>query len=236
MTYNTHGCVGVDRVRSPERIAEVIAAHEPDIVGLQEMDVGRARSEYKDQPAVIADALGMHRYFYPGIRFKHGRYGNAVLSRTPLDLVTAGELPGWLGRRVRSAIWLSMKINGERLHFINTHIGLQRPERMRQVKAFLGPEWLGGLKEDAPVVLTLDLNTGPRGKAYKMLAERLRNARNSKSRQVPGATFPSPLPVRHLDHIFVGGPLRVLRVEVPKNRLVKRASDHRPVIADIEYP
>jgi endonuclease/exonuclease/phosphatase family metal-dependent hydrolase len=44
MTYNVHGCVGTDGVHSPERIAEVIATYAPDIVALQELDAGRARS------------------------------------------------------------------------------------------------------------------------------------------------------------------------------------------------
>ena len=45
MTYNVHRCVGVDRRLDVDRVAAVIAEHEPDIVCLQELDVGRARSE-----------------------------------------------------------------------------------------------------------------------------------------------------------------------------------------------
>jgi endonuclease/exonuclease/phosphatase family metal-dependent hydrolase len=41
MTYNVHRCVGTVRKLSPQRIAEVIAPCDPDIVALQEIDVVR---------------------------------------------------------------------------------------------------------------------------------------------------------------------------------------------------
>ena len=44
MTYNVHRCVGVDRDLNVERVAAVIADARPDIVALQELDVGRMRS------------------------------------------------------------------------------------------------------------------------------------------------------------------------------------------------
>ena len=43
-TYNVHGCRGMDRRRSEERIAEVIASLEVDVIGLQELDLNRRRS------------------------------------------------------------------------------------------------------------------------------------------------------------------------------------------------
>ncbi|CAN5259585.1 hypothetical protein BH09PSE2_BH09PSE2_17080 [soil metagenome] len=54
MTYNVHGCVGGDRKLDVGRIAAVIAREEPDVVALQELDVGRARSQRVDQAAAIA--------------------------------------------------------------------------------------------------------------------------------------------------------------------------------------
>src|SRR6266850_2101455 len=51
-TYNVHGCVGMDGQRSEGRIAEVIASMSADIVGLQELDLGRARSAHADQAAL----------------------------------------------------------------------------------------------------------------------------------------------------------------------------------------
>ena len=58
-TYNVHRCLGTDRRLDVGRIAEVIAAEEPDIVALQEVDVGRARTGGVDQAHRIAERLGM---------------------------------------------------------------------------------------------------------------------------------------------------------------------------------
>ena len=54
LTYNVHRCVGTDRRLDVGRVAEVIAAQAPDIVALQELDVGRARTGGVDQAHEIA--------------------------------------------------------------------------------------------------------------------------------------------------------------------------------------
>ena len=41
LTYNVHSCVGSDRRLDVGRVADVIAAEAPDIVALQEIDVGQ---------------------------------------------------------------------------------------------------------------------------------------------------------------------------------------------------
>src|SRR5262249_26317630 len=38
MTYNVHGCSGMDGRVSPRRVARAIAAQQPDLVALQELD------------------------------------------------------------------------------------------------------------------------------------------------------------------------------------------------------
>ena len=42
VTYNVHRCVGTDRRLDVGRVAEVLAALNPDIVALQELDVTAA--------------------------------------------------------------------------------------------------------------------------------------------------------------------------------------------------
>ena len=65
VTYNVHRCVGVDRKLDVARIAAVIAELEPDIVCLQELDVGRARTGGVDQAQAIAAGLAMTSRFHP---------------------------------------------------------------------------------------------------------------------------------------------------------------------------
>jgi endonuclease/exonuclease/phosphatase family metal-dependent hydrolase len=42
------------------------------------------------------------------------------------------------------------------------------------------------------------------------------------------------LPIRRIDHIFVGDGFRVLNTEVPRTRLTRVASDHLPLVVDLE--
>ena len=65
VTYNVHRCVGTDRRLNVARVAEVLAALNPDIVALQELDVGRRRTGYADQAHEIAARLKMASHFHP---------------------------------------------------------------------------------------------------------------------------------------------------------------------------
>jgi len=67
MTYNIHSCIGMDGKISPERISRVIAQCSPDVVALQELDVGRARTDRVDQADLIAQYLQMDYHFLPTI-------------------------------------------------------------------------------------------------------------------------------------------------------------------------
>ena len=83
LTYNVHRCVGVDRQLDVARIAGVIADLEPDIVCLQELDVGRARTGGVDQAHAIAERLDMSFHFHPAMRVEEELYGDAILTRLP---------------------------------------------------------------------------------------------------------------------------------------------------------
>src|SRR5690606_41026026 len=45
-------------------------------------------------------------------------------------------------------------------------------------------------------------------------------------------TFPSFMPIRQLDHIFVSPHFAIHAVHSPANLLTRRASDHLPLVAD----
>ena len=92
MTYNVHRCVGADGRADPRRIAEVIAACQPDMVALQELDVGRLRTGGIDQAHAIAHLLGMSFHFHPALQVEEELYGDAILSALPMRLVKAGPL------------------------------------------------------------------------------------------------------------------------------------------------
>src|SRR5579863_10680298 len=94
VTYNVHRCVGADSRLDVGRVADVIAALEPDIVALQELDVGRARTGGVDQAHQLAQRLGMAFHFNAALRVEEELYGDAILTALPERLIKAGPVPG----------------------------------------------------------------------------------------------------------------------------------------------
>jgi endonuclease/exonuclease/phosphatase family metal-dependent hydrolase len=235
LTYNVHRCLGVDGVLSPRRIAGVIAACRPDIVALQELDVGRARTGRVDQAHAIAHALDMELHFHSVLQIVEEQYGDAILTTRPSRLVRAAMLPGRSRiRRLapRGALWVSIDVGGARLQVINTHLGLTRRERRLQVDALLGPGWLGHPDCADPVILLGDFNAVPPGPSYRRLSGRLADAQRAPGIARARPTFPSRLPVLRLDHVFASRSIVVHRVEVLRSKLARLASDHLPLVVD----
>jgi endonuclease/exonuclease/phosphatase family metal-dependent hydrolase len=232
MTYNVHRCLGVDGRLDVARIAEVIAADEPDIVALQELDVGRARTRGVDQAHEIAQRLGMRSRFNAALNVEGELYGDAILTALPERLVKAGPLPGFAPLpqlEPRGAVWAAVDVAGTEVQVINTHLGLLAREQAEQVDALLGPGWLKNAGE--AVILLGDFNATSGSTPYRRVVERLRDAQ----KRLPGRslpTFPSMFPMLRIDHLFVGAAITVRRIWTSSSPLARTASDHLPLIMD----
>lgn len=238
MTYNVHGCVGVDRKLDVDRVAAVIARERPDLVALQELDVGRLRSGGVDQARAIAARLGMNSHFNAAFRVAEEEYGDALLSALPMRLVRAGPLPKPAGvprLERRGAVWTALQLpGGGELHAVNTHLGLVPLEQRGQVDALLGPEWTGSAEfVRGPSILLGDFNATSRYAAYRRFAAALRDLQR-EFRAEPVRTFPARLPMLRIDHVFATGPVRPLECWVPNTATARLASDHLPLVMDLE--
>jgi endonuclease/exonuclease/phosphatase family metal-dependent hydrolase len=237
MTYNVHGCRGTDGRVSHRRIADVIAAENPDIVALQELDVGRHRSQHIDQAEQIAHDLDMSVHFHPSVQMLEEKYGDAILTRWPLRLQKAGLLPGWwmLPRlEPRGALWVEVDIDGVTLQMFNTHLGLIGRERRAQVAALLGSEWIEHQACRGPIVMAGDFNLISRSSAYRRISTMLTDVQRTPAGSRPRRTFPSRYPRLRIDYIFVSPSVYVVNVATPVTPLSRIASDHLPVIADLQ--
>jgi endonuclease/exonuclease/phosphatase family metal-dependent hydrolase len=231
MTYNVHRCVGLDRRHAPDRVARIIAAQQPDIVALQELDVSRARTARTDQPRRIAEILSMEFLFHPTVRFAVEQSGTAVMSRWPMRLVRSGSLPTLTHRRLenRGALWVTVDVDGVALQVINTHLGLDREERRLQAAALLGSDWLAHPECRAPRILCGDFNMTRRG-AVTCFDGVCVNARWTETGRPP-RTWPSLLPVIALDHVFCSHDVALESVRAVRGLRARIASDHLPVLA-----
>lgn len=237
LTYNVHSCIGLDRKLSLDRIGEVIARCEPDVVALQELDILRQRTGGVDQVEGIARYLEMAYHFHPAINIEAEQYGDAIMTHLPMRLVRASHLPGLdgrLGNEPRGALWVSIESAGVTIQCINTHLGLRARERLLQAEALLGPDWVGNPACTGPLILCGDFNAIPSSKVCRLLNTRLRDAQIHADAHTPRRTFISRYPFLRIDHVYVGCGLDVVRVEVPNDPLARVASDHLPVFVELE--
>jgi endonuclease/exonuclease/phosphatase family metal-dependent hydrolase len=233
LSYNIHKCIGgVDRRYDPSRIVEVIRKLDCDIVMMQEVDEGAPRSNGDKQCELLGDELGMpYRAWYPNVEVRGGgQYGNAILSRYPLIESTNIDLSIRFKKR-RSVLHGVVRVRHEDLdrtvHVYNMHLGLARFERRIQLTKFLDSDPFAHLHHDTPVVVGGDLND-----VYGGLEGLLAPAGFRGIERRP-LTFPAWGPVRPLDAIFVRGTLDFLKLSRCDSDQARRASDHRPLVADL---
>ncbi|MBI5365515.1 MAG: endonuclease/exonuclease/phosphatase family protein [Planctomycetes bacterium] len=238
MTYNAHRCVGIDRRHAPLRIAQVIAACSADVVAVQELLVRSTGPRPVDQPRAIAERLGYDVQFMPARRRRDGLLGNAIFSRLPLAVRHAAPLPSIpaLRRWPRSALWTAVRLGALEIHVFNAHLSLVRAERVAQADALLGADWLAHPDCSALRILCGDFNATPRCPSYRRFAGTLRDAQRAGGLRRPLRTWPSLLPFRLIDHMFLSPEITVRRVLVPRTPLTRLASDHLPLVADLELP
>lgn len=237
VTYNVHRCVGADRKLDVGRIASVIDALEPDIVALQELDVGRARSGGVDQAHEIAQRLEMTHHFNAALTVEEEQYGDAILTSLPEKLVKAGALPGLATKfqvEPRGALWIAVEIGGRWVQVINAHLGLVPREQQRQARTLAGEAWLERARAEGPVILLGDFNATRASVVYRTLTRGLQDARQTAATRRASTTFPSAFPVLRIDHIFVSPEIKAMRIEAPYDRTMRLASDHLPLVMDFE--
>ena len=231
MTYNVHSCVGTDGKLSVQRIADVIARAEPDVVALQELDVCQSRSGGVNQPLWLAEQLHMQAHFTAARACDDGHYGNAILSRHPFSVLSEGGLSRRSGEE-RAVQWLKLSIAGHDVSVMNTHLSIHFRERLLQIEQLLGAEWLAKAEQGVPLVVCGDLNSSQFSPVYRRLRRDLVDVqRANRARARP--TWPSRLPLFRIDHVFASSSLRVSHCEVPRDALSVLASDHLPLLVEL---
>jgi endonuclease/exonuclease/phosphatase family metal-dependent hydrolase len=233
LSYNIHKCIGgVDRRYAPARVAEVIKNLEPDVLLLQEVDHNVPRSNHDRQVDLLGDLVGMrYRSWFPNVDVRGGgHYGNAILSRYPLVETTNIDLSIRFKKK-RSVLHGVIRVRHDDIdrtvHVYNMHLGLARFERRIQIAKFLESHPFASLHHETPVVVGGDLND-----VYGGLGEMLQPAGFRGIERRP-LTFPAWGPMRALDAIFVRGPVDFVGLQRCETDLSRRASDHRPLVADV---
>ena len=220
MSYNIHNGIGMDRITDYTRISDVINNVKPDVVAIQEADSVTTRSKGADVMLELGKQTGMRHYFSRAIDFAGGSYGIGLLSREePLSL-TSRPLPGTEEARTMLVAEFKDYV------VICAHLSLTEADRMTSAD-ILGEE---AAKWNKPVFLAGDWNMKPDSKPMEKIKKHFTPLNNMEL-----LTFPADKPDRCIDYISVDNrhkkSTKVKTFEVVDERL---ASDHRPIVADIE--
>ena len=234
LCYNIHYGQGTDGVYDIERLAAVINRAKPDLVALQEVDVGVQRSGRIHEAQLLGELTGMAVRFGPTQHYEGGLFGNAVLTRFPILDVVIQPLPYTestpeLVTYPRAAIAVTVRgPNDKPLRFISTHFQHNvADDRVAEAKAI--NSLFASDDASMPTILAGDMNATPDAEPIQILLERWSNA----SDDPPSPSAPSINPRSRIDYIFYrpASHFRVTHATVIEETM---ASDHRPVLADFE--
>ncbi|GAB2760904.1 hypothetical protein GCM10027039_21540 [Terrabacter koreensis] len=230
MSYNVHD-LRDDRAAA----ARVVRTVAPDVLCLQEVP-RRLTTEVRLPRFAQACGMAWGRAWGRG---RLGTGGTAVLVGPRVVLVgrSRGRLPVRFPDRTRGYAAATVELaggaaTGRPVTVVSVHLGLRADERLRHTSAVLeryasDTSSRGSVSD---VVVAGDLNEGSDGRAFAVLADRLRLVSGDT------ATFPAAAPTAALDVVFASPGLGVAVSEPAEveERDLARGSDHRPVWVDLD--
>jgi endonuclease/exonuclease/phosphatase family metal-dependent hydrolase len=137
----------------------------------------------------------------------------------------------WRTCEPRCCQLVDLDVDGHTLHLYNVHLGtayLERRYQAQRLATVVGDRRIAG-----PKVVLGDFNEWMKGLATSMLSERLQ-AIDLRTHLRRRRTYPGIFPILHLDHIYYQGEVHVTRLELPRTRKTLIASDHLPLVAELQ--
>lgn len=219
------------------KIAGLLGTLGADLVAMQEVD----------ECSIWAGSFDHLDYLRAHAGFKHAAfginnrrsglmnlcYGNAILSRFPIsetETIVFGK------RRLgeKGFLFAEIDVGGRVVPVVNLHFHFgSRTRRLVQLDHLVA--WLRAKERErgrswaVPPIVCGDFNTPDTGNdATASLLSHLNDYGDYCLHPQTGLTFPSPLPRRALDFVFVPPGCRMVRSEVVRSFL----SDHRPVLVE----
>ncbi|HSC55453.1 MAG TPA: endonuclease/exonuclease/phosphatase family protein [Phnomibacter sp.] len=225
MSYNIHHAQNESGVMDVKGLADFIVKMKPDLVALQEVDSMCKRSGRIDIAAELGRLTGMYYYFGKAMNYDGGGYGEAFLSRFPIQSISTVALPIQpnKNREPRAAIEAVMLLpNQKTIKLVATHLDHldDETDRLMQTR-FMADRYR---QETMPFILIGDMNAEPGSAPIKQLMEVATAPALDKNQ----FTWPSGVPTKKIDYMLLSNNAnwQCKKFEVPEE---KHISDHRPV-------
>ncbi|WP_286778832.1 MULTISPECIES: endonuclease/exonuclease/phosphatase family protein [Sphingobacterium] len=168
MTYNIYSA----QKKGIEAIAEVIKKNDPELVGLQEVEVNSINMNF-DTGKRLSELTGMPYYYFVKARdLVKGEYGNLILSKFPLketktyllDVVTSEA-----NAYIRALGTVKVTKENKDFYFAVTHLDHLADNANRLHQIDLIHQYTKDLT--LPIILSADLNAKPTEEGYKVLTK-----------------------------------------------------------------
>ena len=122
-------------------------------------------------------------------------------------------------------------VAGHKVRVYNVHLGtaiLERRYQARRLATIVSDAHVKG-----PKIVLGDFNEWMRGLTTTLLSSKLKSVELGKYLK-RRRTYPGLFPILHLDHIYYTGRVEVVGISLPRTRLSLVASDHLPLVADVQ--
>lgn len=211
MTLNLHNGRDSAGESNLERFLELIAAKQPDIIALQEVERRHLKS-FETTGYQIISGMNANLPFF--------RFGNVILTRHKVVYHRHHYLPS--RREQRGLNEVAVEIEGRYFRILNTHIGLGWAEQIQQLNEIM--RIADCLNE--PLLIVGDFNMEPSNKLLK----------DFRFQQIGSAfslpkTFPTNNPRSQIDLIWYSRHWRPVEAEA----LAWNGSDHLPVVSRLVF-
>jgi endonuclease/exonuclease/phosphatase family metal-dependent hydrolase len=211
-----------------DALARVIRSAEPDVVCVQEAP---RFLRWRSTCAALARSSGL-------VVVGGGRPAgaNLIMSSLAVDVLKTVDVlfSKDAGLHQRGAALAAMRFRGSEFSVVGTHLDVKGEARLRHIVE-LNSAISRYLPPDKPVVVAGDMNDHPGSPTWLALTEQRIDAFTAAGN---GSAFTSTAadPHQTIDGIFVDPRITVRSARVLDGPDVQAASDHRPVLAELELP
>lgn len=236
MSYNIHSGIGMDEKIDYSRMAGLIGKYTPQVVGIQEVAQSHPRAEGIYPLLEMGKFLNMKGEFGKTIHVSRPEfgydYGIGFLTSFDYEYLGKIELPNIEKLEPRVAQFVRIKAPAEFI-FVNTHLGICPSDApaahiLRRDQLLAINQEMDRLQAeyDLPCVITGDFNAQPSSPCIDLLSS------TWDVTDMKIDTFPADEPRIKIDYIATRGKVKCLFYEVIAEKVI---SDHRPILAELEF-
>jgi endonuclease/exonuclease/phosphatase family metal-dependent hydrolase len=225
MSYNVRSLRDDDAA-----VARVIRAAQPDVVCIQEAP---RFLRWRAKAASLSRRSGL-------LVVTGGRpaSGNLILCTMGVQVLGSWDirLSAEPGLHQRGAAAALLALRGARFAVAGTHLDLAGAPRVRHIGE-IDAALAAVLPDDVPVIVAGDMNDTPGSAAWEALTAGRVDAAAAAAASGGGPaqdTFSAQNPRRRIDGVFADPRLAVRAARVVDSPDVRIASDHRPLVVDLE--